>query len=244
MAIDITHADDLRKVYLQVFDGFAINSPGEVTQQYPHINSRYSRELLGALVTGNMLTLTDVNGEDAWQVADPGTYDNHTREEAEAVIDKWLGKAGATPKSTNKKGSKSVSSKKKEASPCLCGCGEMAMSNYRPGHDARHAGQIGREIAAIMNGGHDEDGQIKINTLIEMLPSEHLRAKAHGVAMNVNKKNLAKAKPEPVLVEGTAKVGKNEMVARRHPNGLVEYLTLKGDWKTASASASKTFQEG
>lgn len=236
MAIDVTHADDLRAVYLQVFDAFSLHSPSEVVQAHKTINSRYARELLGALVQGKMLwTEEDNDGEIYWQVSNPGTYDEHTREEAEAAIDLWLGKT--TPKSTTKKGS-TVSTKKKEASPCLCGCGEPAMSNYRPGHDARHAGQIGREIAANFNTkGFDR------RTLLAVLPSDALKAKAEKVAETATKPKADKPKTP---VEGTIKVGKNEVIARRHPNGLVEYLPADGksDWKTASASASKTFAEG
>jgi hypothetical protein len=61
---------------------------------------------------------------------------------------------------------------------CLCGCGAVVGrgSRYRPGHDARHAGQVGRQIASA-----DGDG----THLLAALPSEALRAKASGIAERV-----------------------------------------------------------
>lgn len=241
--IDAANAADLKTVYMMAFDGFAV-VPSDIVAEHKHINSRYARELLGALVYGQMLTIEEGDEGDCWMVKDPGTHDDHTREEAEATIDKWLGvQAPPTQGSPSSKAAKSAS---KDPHDCLCGCGEVITTKalYRPGHDARQAGQVGREIAAIMSGGHDEDGQIKINTLLEMLPTEALKAKAQRVADTANRKNLKAAKPEPTCVEGTVKVGKNERVARRWSGGTTEYLDAKGEWKPASAAANRTFQEG
>jgi hypothetical protein len=56
------------------------------------------------------------------------------------------------------------------ASGCRCGCGEQVGrgARYRPGHDARHASQVGR--AMIAAGAEDPE-------LLAALPSEALRAK-------------------------------------------------------------------
>ncbi|MGY1751162.1 hypothetical protein [Modestobacter sp. SYSU DS0511] len=60
---------------------------------------------------------------------------------------------------------------------CRCGCGEQVgrRSNYRPGHDARHASQIGR--AMIAAGAEDP-------VLLAELPSEALREKARAMLVN------------------------------------------------------------
>ena len=54
---------------------------------------------------------------------------------------------------------------------CLCGCGElvqtMGRSLYRPGHDARHAGNLGRLAA--------ETGD---DSVLDVLPTPALKAKA------------------------------------------------------------------
>lgn len=54
---------------------------------------------------------------------------------------------------------------------CLCGCGQEVGrgSRYRPGHDARHAGTVGRALVSL--GREDED-------LLAGLPTADLRAKA------------------------------------------------------------------
>jgi len=60
---------------------------------------------------------------------------------------------------------------------CLCGCGEPTDRNYRPGHDARHASQVGRDIAEM---GHPESEEVE--RLLRSLPSDALRAKASRIA--------------------------------------------------------------
>src|SRR5215212_1459355 len=57
---------------------------------------------------------------------------------------------------------------------CRCGCGEQVGRGalYRPGHDARHASQVGR---AMMAAGAEDP------VLLAELPSEALRAKARGM---------------------------------------------------------------
>ncbi len=52
---------------------------------------------------------------------------------------------------------------------CLCGCAQTVgkNSNYKPGHDARHASNIAKAV-------HDTDNR----ELLKTLPSVALRAKA------------------------------------------------------------------
>lgn len=62
-----------------------------------------------------------------------------------------------------------------ENTPCRCGCGLGTIrpdAFYLPGHDARHAGAIGRQAIAEPNRAED---------LIKSLPSDRLRAKAQAM---------------------------------------------------------------
>lgn len=251
---DITNAGDLRTAYLQAFDSFSL-TPGDIVESSEgRVNMRYARELLGTLVTANLLTVTDVNGEeDVWQVSNPGTYDNHTREEAEAVIDQWLSSTNPTESGSKpaakKKDTKMNTKTPDTVHPCYCGCGENVPSKsfYRPGHDARHAGVVGRKIAAnATTPGFDR------RELLNDLPSDRLIAKAEAIAEKAMEKADAKikreaekaaakaAKTEPQPEEGIVKVGKAEYAATRLPDGTVKYF--KGDEeKVASKSAAATF---
>jgi len=51
---------------------------------------------------------------------------------------------------------------------CKCGCGEPTPRNYRPGHDARHVGQLARAVAA---------GTTDKRAALKALPTEPLKAK-------------------------------------------------------------------
>ena len=242
---------DLRKVYLHAYHNFATN-PSDVAGCLTGINLRYARELLATLVEAGLVAKgEDGEGDDVWQTLP--TYDDMNTEEAEAKIDAWL--AENAPKEA----------KPAKAKPeptfhsCYCGCGENVPSKsfYRPGHDARHAGVIGREIAAnYTTPGFDR------RDLLSALPSEKLVAKAEGIAEKAIEKIEAKAEREAArekakivkenqkvvdeaekAVEGTIKVGKNEFVAAKHADGKVTYFDAKGDEKVASKTAAATFAE-
>lgn len=241
--IDVTNSQDLRTTYLYAFDAFAI-TPGDLVETSEgRVNMRYARELLGTLVTAGLLTVTDVNDEgDVWQVANPGTYDNHTRDEAEVVIDAWLkgtksaDKVAAPTTSSSSGGSRLKV--KNESGKCRCGCDESTKSNYRPGHDARHAGQVGREIAAnYATKGFDR------RTLLAALPSDALKAKAERIAeIAVEKANKKGKETGPAHLDGIIQVGKTERVARKFSSSnVVSYLDEKGEWVEASKTAAKTF---
>lgn len=64
---------------------------------------------------------------------------------------------------------------------CGCGCGETAAAGrtYRPGHDARHAGQVGRWMAA-----NPEAPDAEIDAELAKLPTPALQAKARKFAEN------------------------------------------------------------
>lgn len=71
---------------------------------------------------------------------------------------------------------------------CRCGCGEAigTKSQYRPGHDARHAGIVARDIAASAHEGHER------TTADSDLGSEALVRKAHAMADRLTAKAAAK----------------------------------------------------
>lgn len=234
---------DLRKVYLTIYDAFAF-SPADVRLEV-NGNKKYARELTALLEKGGLIALSDVNGEDeVWQTY-PDSYDTMDRDEAERRIDEFLG----DPKDLAPAAEKPEVTA--EGSPCKCGCGEATgkKSNYRPGHDARHAGNVGRAIASASN----EPGFDR-RVLLDTLPTDALKAKAEGVAATAQAKidkqharAAAKAAEKAVMdapawVEGTAKVGKTEVLARRYKDGHVDVLVGTDDWKAASKTAAKTFR--
>ncbi|MEO5981872.1 MAG: helix-turn-helix domain-containing protein [Pedococcus sp.] len=65
-----------------------------------------------------------------------------------------------------------------EGRMCLCGCGSSALLQYQPGHDARHAGEVGRELATAGASLTPE----KREAILQALPSDALRAKALKIA--------------------------------------------------------------
>lgn len=65
-----------------------------------------------------------------------------------------------------------------ERRTCLCGCGSPTGRNYCPGHDARHASMIGRDLAAA----GDDLTSVRRDALLLKLPSDALRAKATSIA--------------------------------------------------------------
>ena len=100
---------------------------------------------------------------------------------------------------------------------CKCGCGKrvrFTSSNYLPGHDARHKGQIAREIIATGDKG-----------LINQLPSPALQEQAKELVVKwVNKgkvpggpklakKSEAPAQPEAKL---EVKIGRWTYPVKKH----------------------------
>ncbi|MGW9168705.1 hypothetical protein [Agromyces sp. NPDC055658] len=68
---------------------------------------------------------------------------------------------------------------------CLCGCGGTVSTkaNYKPGHDARHAGTVARAIV---------ENPKQAKALLATLPSDALRAKAERAVARATA-----PKPEP-----------------------------------------------
>jgi hypothetical protein len=225
--------DDLREVYMLAFDQFAITPSDINIYTTDRINTRYARELLGVLVHEGLLVVSDVNGEeDVWQVAQPGTHDEVSEEEASTFIDKWLAEriptanpAASTPTATSPQKS-TPKAVKNPTGKCRCGCDEnVAKSNYRPGHDARHAGQVARAIAE--NGGDW--------VLLDALPSEALRQKARDMAGRLLAKAAAKTKTDtPPIVK--AKVGRATYEGIVE-DGVFHYVDSKNNEKQSTKFA-------
>lgn len=147
----------------------------------------------------------------------------------------------------------------KEIRTCGCGCGEpvAGKANYRPGHDARHAGYVGREAVQSFDRGQ---GHWDSKEFYGELPSPALRDKALNVARKeierrAKKEAQGKVKGDKALssikgsrrrdVEkqvglGTVKVGRWTYPARELENGTVERNVARdgsGEWVKVHRSA-------
>lgn len=82
---------------------------------------------------------------------------------------------------------------------CLCGCEQniAGKASYRPGHDARHAGAVGRYLATLVDGESDS----RWDAALQVLPSGALARKAERMAFNIREKAIAKGVTEDSLVK-------------------------------------------
>lgn len=249
---DILRAD-LRMVYLAIFDNFALNI-GDIVDLDNIGNYRYARELVGVLSNQGLIAEQDVNGEEIVYQTYPDTYDNIDRAEAERRIDEFLNKAipattTASPNPTKKERKMTATTtapKSTDLRTCTCGCGEnvAGKSNYRPGHDARHAGNIARAAFALRKDGQTTaEAEAQINSL----PTDALQAKARGMIAGWQAKDNAKAARAqaqaqakakdadvPEFTEGTMKKGRWEYPTRTYQGGVVEVNTKRdgsGSWE-------------
>jgi hypothetical protein len=189
-SIQQTMAKDLRNVYLTTYDLGTVDV-GDIVDKC-HVNSRYSRELLGVLEHAGLLTHPDADDTSVWAVPVDFSQDKaDTEESAKEVIDGWLKEHGLAPQTPS---TATSPAKERPATPratksksptgtCLCGCGSPTRSNFAPGHDAKMAGQIARAIAeqAIRE---DLDPHHFTNLLMR-LPSDLLRDKALTMAQRI-----------------------------------------------------------
>lgn len=87
--------------------------------------------------------------------------------------------------STKTKAPKATSPKAPaKTAPCGCGCGVQTPRRFRPGHDARLAGVVGRALAA---------GQTTPKEARAALGSDRLFEKAQGIAKASNARVAKKA---------------------------------------------------
>lgn len=85
-----------------------------------------------------------------------------------------------------------------QAVACGCGCGQTANlgRQYKPGHDARHAGQVGRMVA---------EGKDGAQAALAALPAK-LQAKAQAFADNRAKDSARKAAAAKVREDAKAQL--------------------------------------
>jgi len=200
-------AANLRATYLQVAMSWG-TTPTEVASELD-IPVRYARELLGVLTNAGLVVINDTPDGDQWQDAQTEDEDpeqvidrflaDHTEEEDEmptAAQKQAMAKPSAkkaTAKSATKTATKKATAPAKDTNPadlpiCLCGCGQPVTSRkskYLPGHDARHAGNVGRQLI--------EEGAA-VPELLAALGSDKLRAKAVRMLEVHSEKQEAKAK--------------------------------------------------
>jgi len=84
---------------------------------------------------------------------------------------------------------KATSKPKASTQPCRCGCKAQTVrpeALYLPGHDARHAGTVGRAIIAATT-------PKQRNTLLASLPTENLKHKAMGMVKTAADRDAKKA---------------------------------------------------
>lgn len=200
IALSTHHHADLQLVYLHaVSQPGRRTSPGEVTDAFPSINNRYARELLTLLVDHGLMEISDeVETGDDWMVIEQpdadydGAFDNVFEAIAPIVTTSTPPDSDSDPDSTPAPATRKISSNDPLPN-CLCGCGIMVNSRktwYRPGHDARHASQVGKAMAALL----DEGRRSEANELLKQLQhSTRLQDKAKSIASN----NRSKVKVAP-----------------------------------------------
>lgn len=216
--------------------------PSDLAEEFGH-NMRYSREILGTLMQAKLVVLDTSTDLDFYtNVKMTGSPEQMFNKAFKVQADKKVKAKDDKPVKTPK------APASKDYHPCGCGCGENVppKSAYRPGHDARHAGAVGRSVAADYP---NVLGDAGLKGEIEKFISPDrplLVAKATKVAHTAWAKAAAKKRHPSgasAPTEGIAKVGKNEVPARQFSDGSVEVMK-DGEWAKASAAATKTFQEG
>lgn len=235
--ITVDSRKDLNSLFISIFETFSLHPENVVELPWP---TTYTRQMLATLVKAGLVHTEEADDGTYYQCLH--TYDEINVDEAQRQFDEWFDNNATSTEGTSMTTTASTrTAKSATLTPCYCGCKGMSKGFYLPGHDARHAGQVGRAIAAnYTTKGFDR------RTLLNDLPSEKLVAKAERIAETAIAKIEKKAKPSVKEDEhGIVKVGKTEYVAVREASGLVRYLTADGDeWKSASKTAAKTFQVG
>lgn len=100
---------------------------------------------------------------------------------------------------------------------CNCGCGEAtssAKTQYKPGHDARHASSIGKDLADFWK----LNGEGVSHNMLDELGSDKLRAKAVSMAKRIVEKPEAKitksAAKTPAKVQETSSESPQEVYGK------------------------------
>jgi hypothetical protein len=229
--------DEAYDLYTQIFDEFAIEVPKDKAEA----------ERMQTVVSAINARLQDAGSEqtivrdyvnsrinEIWQCYQ--TYDSWTREQAEEAFNH------AWPTDLVIVVEPEIN-RTETGGTCYCGCGAQTARNraYRPGHDARHAGQVAR---AILGTGRQD--------LLDTLPTQALRDKAQA---QVDRGNSGPAKPKTLVsaadaqngvVDGYVTVNRRRVPAQRFQIDGQTRMNINdaadgsGDWLDAEGYLGKT----
>lgn len=126
---------------------------------------------------------------------------------------------------------------------CACNCGQpvTSRSTYRPGHDARHAGQVARDAVQAFRDGQGAVDSIEFYTELQSRPA--LVAKARRMALGIvakaeGKKAAKTGRSTPAQeMTGEVKVGRWTYPARMTIAGKAQRNTKRdgsGEWVAAT----------
>jgi hypothetical protein len=205
-----TH-NDLRNAFLAVHASAIVMDIPELAEQL-NIKRVYAKELMETLchmeIGGNPLVHVNL------EVGEPGndgahdlystfhTVDEKSSIEMEQIFDK------AFPAPTVEDAEATIAKRPAPRTPqnatnpadlplCLCGCGDPVTNrkrNYKPGHDARHAGNVARDMAQFPGMNNEERRRV----LLDALPTDGLRWKAAGMADRLIAKGAPKKDRAPI----------------------------------------------
>lgn len=231
-AIDRT---DLRDVFLATQD-MPVVTIGTVSEEFDgRVNKSYARLILATLTDMGLLYEAAADA--------PGSHEGYhwDQGDSQAFDDAWEARfndpeARVAGDTKEKNMTEPATSK-----PITCGCGchqNVAKGRiYRPGHDARHASAVAREVASMTVPAE------RARYIENHLPTQALRIKAQGQASRLIDRASAKASkptrtanPNASWEAGEAKVGRWIYPARRKPNGRTAQVNTqrdgKGTWKS------------
>lgn len=264
--IDPNQREDLRNVYLAIHRSAIVAEIPQVAAELK-LKPRYVKELIGILEThadndGDAFVIINArsgekpnDGPHDWYQTSH-TVDDHDEDEAMHWFDRHF-PVQATPVPAQDKPAPANATKDNNPADlplCLCGCMNPVNSrkrNYRPGHDARHAGQIGKALG----GSGYEPGDESWTAYLGLLPTAALQGKADTMARRIKAKLIAKAEASVKGIgqeirdriakvefeDGHVKRGRWSYDAKRNTtSGAVTYTDKKGE-QVADDKTAKTF---
>jgi hypothetical protein len=262
--IDPNQREDLRKVYLAIHESAITTDIPEVATKLG-LKRNYVKELVGILEThadreGDAFVIVNAEpgeaGNDSPHVwyQTSNTWDQHTADEAEHWFDIHFPEQSQStqPKASAPRSPRNATNPA-DLPECRCGCKGICNRgrNYKPGHDARHAGQVARAMAAFP-GPANED---KRAAMLDVLPTDALRWKAASMADRliakgertdqvvrkaVNRKVDREQRIEPVqFAEGEVKIGRWTYPALKNMTSGAVIYAKKGQDQPAEVATDK-----
>lgn len=258
---------DLRDVYMALYDSSIVADIPELAIA-TDLERRYVAELVGVLQRingGDDTPLAIVNAE-VGEAGNDGAHtlyqagfcsDQEDRKAAEFRFDFYVpaGQTKAASAPRTPQNATHPDAPTRDANPaglpaCRCGCKEICNRgrNYRPGHDARHAGQIARYIA-------EKDDEEVWDSALSLLPTQALRDKASDMAIRLLKKVASRTHATRVkladdgatneeiekvqFVSGKVKVGRWWYPAEQNLKSGAVSFTRKGSVRNGKAGSDK-----